>query len=201
MDGPFPSVPEDGGLFLTVSRRCHFPGLLRKPQATGEGLLPDVERDHDPLAEGLRQGIDFLRELSHEAAAAVTAFHDCPSPLPHEGAQAVQGRKAFVGKAVFELLKDAVTVEVYELRAEPFLALEIIIERTSRNARPLQDFIDTHGGKSFFRHNFHSGMEQRFPSEQLVAAFLGRPPPALGLRRWLCHGVIFETDLSIKSTK
>ena len=111
--------------------------------------------------------------------------------VPHfadEGPEAAQRGQGCVREATLQLLRDGEPVAVYEFRAEPFLCLEIVVERTPRNTRALQYLVDPHCGIAFFRQHFRPDVDQHFPGQQFVAALLGRAATAFGVLRVILHG-------------
>ena len=140
------------------------------------------------LAEVFRQGVDLLRQLSGQTTG--TAIGPCHL-VPHfadEGPEAAQRGQGCVREATLQLLRDGEPVAVYEFRAEPFLCLEIVVERTPRNTRAMQYLVDPHCGIAFFRQHFRPDVDQHFPGQQFVAALLGRAATAFGVLRVILHG-------------
>lgn len=188
LQGPLPAVPEEGRRRGAVQFRGYFSSLLGTFEAARENILPLREDGGKLLAEVFRQGVDLLRQLSGQTTGTAIGPRHLVPHFADEGPEAAQRGQGRVREATLQLLRDEVPVAVYEFRAEPFLCLEIVVERTPRNTRALQYLVDPHCGIAFFRQHFRPDVDQHFPGQQFVAALLGRAATAFGVLRVILHG-------------
>ena len=188
LQGPLPAVPEEGRRRGAVQFRGYFSSLLGTFEAVRENILPLREDGGKLLAEVFRQRVDLLRQLSGQTTGTAIGPRHLVPHFADEGPEAAQRGQGRVREATLQLLRDGEPVAVYEFRAEPFLCLEIVVERTPRNTRALQYLVDPHCGIAFFRQHFRPDVDQHFPGQQFVAALLGRAATAFGVLRVILHG-------------
>ena len=162
--------------------------LLLDGLTVRENILPLREDGGKLLAEVFRQRVDLLRQLSGQTTGTAIGPRHLVPHFADEGPEAAQRGQGRVREATLQLLRDGEPVAVYEFRAEPFLCLEIVVERTPRNTRALQYLVDPHCGIAFFRQHFRPDVDQHFPGQQFVAALLGRAATAFGVLRVILHG-------------
>ena len=183
-----------GLMFNSRLARCRAPSQPYQKKAAVEAqsssgdISPVSWARLRPRAKTSCQRVDLLRQLSGQTTGTAIGPRHLVPHFADEGPEAAQRGQGRVREATLQLLRDEVPVAVYEFRAEPFLCLEIVVERTPRNTRALQYLVDPHCGIAFFRQHFRPDVDQHFPGQQFVAALLGRAATAFGVLRVILHG-------------